>query len=165
MLDMNRPDTAGRTLTEIMKENYGEQMGQWMTNYVSDMNNFNLDELCGMWKDQLKDSKKFMDVAYWAQSVKNKRKNPATGKHSPTYNQPGDNLIHRQNYINWLSSVINPPKAVTPAKSAQQPAAQGQGTKKAQQGQGKQGGKQTTTNNSGGSQAKKEKKGSGTDDF
>lgn len=38
---MNRPDTAGRTLTEIMKENYGEQMGQWMTNYVSDMNNFN----------------------------------------------------------------------------------------------------------------------------
>lgn len=38
---MNRPDTAGRTLTEILKENYGEQMGQWMTNYVSDMNNFN----------------------------------------------------------------------------------------------------------------------------
>lgn len=93
-----------------------------------DMNNFNLDELCGMWKDQLKDSKKFMDVADWAQSVKNKGKNPATGKHSPTYNQPGDNLIHRQNYINWLSSVINPPKPVT------QPAA----------GQEKQGTKQTT---------------------
>lgn len=108
-----------------------------------DMNNFNLDELCGMWKDQLKDSKKFMDVADWAQSVKIKGKNPATGKHSPTYNQPGDNLIHRQNYINWLSSVINPPKAVTPAKSTQQPAAQGQGAKKAQQGQGKQSTKQT----------------------
>lgn len=38
---MNRADTSGRTLTEIMTENYGQQMGQWMNVYVEDMNNFN----------------------------------------------------------------------------------------------------------------------------
>lgn len=38
---MNRADTSGRTLSEILRENYGEQMGQWMNVYVEDMNNFN----------------------------------------------------------------------------------------------------------------------------
>lgn len=107
------------------------------------MNKFDLDDLCGFWKKQLKDSKQFKNVADRAQRVKQKGKDPTHGGKDPTYNKPGDEMITVKYYINWLSSVINPPKAVTPAKSAQQPA----------------------TNNSGGSQAKKEKKGSGTNDF
>jgi hypothetical protein len=115
----------------------------YLAGLFDDMNEFNLDELCGLWKDQLKDSKKFKDVADWAQSVKSKGKNPATGKHSPTYNRPGDNQIHRQNYINWLSNVINPPKPATP-QPAKQPAAQKQGAQKPAATQGKQNAKQAT---------------------
>lgn len=115
----------------------------YLAGLFDDMNNFNLDELCGLWKKQLKDSKKFKDVADWAQSVKSKGKSPATGKHSPTYNRPGDNQIHRQNYINWLSDVISPPKSVSP-KPAQQSAAQKQGAQKPAAMQGKQKAKQAT---------------------
>ena len=115
----------------------------YLSGLFDDMNNFNLEELCGMWKDQLKDSKKFKDVADWAQSVKSKGKNPATGNHNPTYNLPGDNQIYRQNYINWLSNVITPQKS-TASKPAQQPAGPKQGTPKSATGQGKQNTKQAT---------------------
>lgn len=95
------------------------------------MNNFDLNDLSEFWKEQLKDSKRFKNVADWAQSVKQKGKDPAHGSHAPTYNKPGDEMITVQNYINWLSETIHPkqapaptPAPVTPVnkKQTQQPA-------------------------------------------
>jgi len=75
-----------------------------------DLNNFNLDNICSHWKEELKDSKKFKDLAEWAQKVKDNGKDPAASPHAPTYNEEGDVVINRQNYINWLYNIVNPPK-------------------------------------------------------
>lgn len=92
----------------------------YLTGLYDDMNNFNLERLCDMWRKQLKDSKKFKDVADWAQSVKKNGKNPATGKHNPTYCKQPDKIITVQYYINWLSNVIHSQESVSP-EPAQKP--------------------------------------------
>ena len=88
-----------------------------MENYQSlrglfdDLNNFNLEKICSFWKDKLKESTNFKDVADHAESVKAKDINPALPPHDPTYNyKEGDVVINRQNYINWLYNLVNPPK-------------------------------------------------------
>lgn len=79
------------------------------------MNKFDLDDLCVFWKEQLKDSKQFKNVADWAQRVKQKGKDPTHGGKDPTYNKPGDEMITVENYIKWLSETINPNQAPAPA--------------------------------------------------
>ena len=90
-------------------ENYAYLMGLF-----DDMNTFNFDKILGNWNEELKDSKKFKDVADYALVIKQKGKNPAIGKHNPTYCPNGDFIINRQNYINHLYNTINPPKAPVP---------------------------------------------------
>ena len=86
------------------------------------MNYFDLDDLCGFWKVQLKDSKRFKDVADYAQAVRLKGKDPTQGGHTPTYNKPGDEMIAVQNYINWLSETIRPKQSSAPSPAPVKPA-------------------------------------------
>ena len=86
-------------------ENFSDLRGLF-----DDMNTFNFDNILNIWKPQLKNSKKFMEVAGYAQQIKKQSKNPATGEHSPNYCQGSDITINRQNYIDHLFYTIYPEK-------------------------------------------------------
>ena len=78
-----------------------------------DMNTFNLSRLLNEWQSKLSSSKRFKKVCESAKKTYTKGWIPKQGSHNPTWNQPNDERINLENYINWLDRDQTPPATNT----------------------------------------------------
>ena len=88
-----------------------------------DINNMRTYKLCCTWKEKLKESKNFEEVANIAKKNFDNGWNPRQGSHNPTFNTlPDDYRINLTNYKNWLdrdqtpqaSTKLQTPSSKTP---------------------------------------------------
>ncbi len=83
-----------------------------------DLNNMDTYKLADTWKEKLKESKKFIEVAKVAKKNFDRGWNPKQGSHNPTFNtMPEDYRINLTNYKNWLDGDQTPKPSANPQTS------------------------------------------------